>query len=204
MSKFVCNRCNYESFSKKNVERHIAKKNPCIGVNELKINTMVNTLVCSECDNIYKTYNSLIRHKILCKGRKQPEQSKINTNHTTNYPNPVKITNIANIANAQINNITNIKINNYGSRDATHIMNGFKFQEWCMLNEILKSVVNNEQFVFLHEDVEDFRKTITTDNTDSFYSVKHLTTHIETLGNKDHSFLKHFNSDYYKQNKNKD
>lgn len=89
---------------------------------------------------------------------------------------------------------------NKDNRDATDKLNGFKFQEWCMVDQILKSMVNNEDFIITSEDVEDYKKCKINEKF-TLYSVKHYN-RPETLGNKKDSFLKHLNSDYCKNNEN--
>jgi hypothetical protein len=117
MSKYICNRCNYESYSKKNAERHIVKVKPCIGEGELKINVIKDTIICDKCNKSYETLDSLKRHqRNSCKVIKQEENQKLKdkieelerlvktsagntTNNTTNNTNSNNTTN-----NTQINN----------------------------------------------------------------------------------------------------
>lgn len=69
-----------------------------------------------------------------------------------------------------------------------------------MVDQILKSMINNEDFIITSEDIEDYQKK--TNNTYTLYSVKHYSKRSETLGNEQDSFLKHLNSDYCKNNIN--
>lgn len=105
MSRYICNRCNYESFSKKNTERHINKSKSCIGNEELKINIIKDVIICDKCNKNYETYDSLKRHqkysckiineeKLLNENQKLKEKieeleklSKISVSNTTNNTN---------------------------------------------------------------------------------------------------------------------
>lgn len=72
MSKYVCNRCNYESLYRKNILRHISRTNPCVGNNEIKINVVDVIIICPDCNNTYETYDGLKKHqRISCKMIKQ-------------------------------------------------------------------------------------------------------------------------------------
>ena len=123
MSRYICNRCNYESFSKKNAERHINKLKSCRGDGELKLNIVKDVIVCDKCNKSYETYDSLKRHqrtscKVINEEKLQIENRKLkekieeleklsksatsNTTTTNTNSNNTNTTN--NITNTQINN----------------------------------------------------------------------------------------------------
>jgi len=63
MPKYKCNRCLHTSDSKRNMERHIAKKNPCKGTNEPTIIVEDEEIICEYCKNNFFNQASLIRHQ---------------------------------------------------------------------------------------------------------------------------------------------
>lgn len=126
MTKYVCDRCNYESFCSKNVERHIKKKIPCVGQGELKVNTVTGLLTCGICSSVYNTYNGLKKHqRTSCKSEnseklleKMDELEKqlqlvtqaVNAANTNPQINTINTINIS-----QINNFITISITPYNN-----------------------------------------------------------------------------------------
>jgi len=119
MSRYVCNRCGYESFSKRNAERHIIKAIPCKGDDKLELilNIIKDVINCDKCGKKYDTFDSLKRHqktscKIINQEKLQEENRKLKeeleklkgtTNNTTNNTTNIT-TNNNNSKNVQINN----------------------------------------------------------------------------------------------------
>ncbi len=66
--EFSCSVCNYTSDTRKNVRRHINKKNKC-GTDDDDYNIIEKPIEinCEHCDKCYKTQPSLKRHLRNCK-----------------------------------------------------------------------------------------------------------------------------------------
>jgi hypothetical protein len=117
MTKYRCNRCNYETTSKRSAEKHLEKIRPCEGTGEIKLITLDEEVQCKKCGKKYSTEETLKRHlKTACKVAKQEENQKLKdkieelerlvktssntTNNTTNNTNSNNTT----TNNTQINN----------------------------------------------------------------------------------------------------
>jgi len=86
MARYICNRCGYESFSKRNAERHINKTIQCKTneETELKLIIIDDILYCDKCNKKYKTFDSLKRHqKSSCKIINTTNNVQINNNYIT-------------------------------------------------------------------------------------------------------------------------
>jgi hypothetical protein len=112
MSLYKCSSCDYESYFKVNVDKHIGRKNKCS--NELLRVISINTsIVCEFCNKSFSSMANKTRHLKICKNRLKNEEYKIKKLEEENKQlkklmeqSSVNITNIT-------NNNTNNTINNY-------------------------------------------------------------------------------------------
>ena len=75
MSKFGCSLCTYVTTQKKNVERHINRKNKCSdGVAEIIMIPV--EIACKYCNKSFASLCNLNRHMHICKVKKEQEIEK--------------------------------------------------------------------------------------------------------------------------------
>jgi DNA-directed RNA polymerase subunit RPC12/RpoP len=68
MPKYACGRCNYETSSKRNIDRHVNKINQCKGENQLKILVFDEQYLCNKCGKKYSSIDNMKKHqKNTCK-----------------------------------------------------------------------------------------------------------------------------------------
>ena len=69
MTKYKCSTCNFESYHRHVLDRHIIKKKPC-GDGERKVIIVHDILVCTYCNKEYELQKSLIAHLKKCPVKK--------------------------------------------------------------------------------------------------------------------------------------
>jgi hypothetical protein len=136
MSEFVCSVCSFRSNVKKVVERHINKKKRCTNNEEIaKIIVIEKEIKCEFCSKMYKTIDSLERHKKnFCKIKDKLLQERLKELETANKELETRLKEkedqISNTSNTTINNTTinndnrtviNIVINSYKDPSIEHL-----------------------------------------------------------------------------------
>jgi hypothetical protein len=114
MTKYVCNRCNYQTTSKRNAEKHLIKIKVCEGNGDLSLTVINEDIECEKCGKEYSSEENLKRHqKTSCKIIKQ-KLNEENIKLREKIEQLEKITQITNNNTTTNNNNTtnNVMINN--------------------------------------------------------------------------------------------
>ena len=84
VTKYVCDRCNYETYQKSNFIRHLNNKIVCEPINsnisrdDIKARYEKNkTISCDQCNKTYTTRQGLHAHKKKCHPKQNSSQEKI-------------------------------------------------------------------------------------------------------------------------------